>query len=234
MEFIDLSYSKILPQQSGTNPKMLVSEITNEIEYLACTDTYTTTIDYVVSKIMEVSEINTEPVLWGSDLRFYEQNYVTLTKFDLSKDWVYYGDTEKLDEFKNKTEIDYIFLMSSILGGGLWPDDLAGFADDNNNFKKSFHFNMMFEVELAMYASGNAKAAAIFDKSQTEIDDFFDMEDKEIYQDMYPIVEKFLSLKKSDWFDILQFPKNSRYEKCKFWAIKKIIDTQKILKKYYQ
>ena len=31
MEFIDLSYYKILPQQSGTNPKMLVSEITNEI-----------------------------------------------------------------------------------------------------------------------------------------------------------------------------------------------------------
>jgi hypothetical protein len=52
MEFIDLSYYKILPQQSGITPKILVSEITNEIEFIVCTDTYNTTIDFVVSKIM--------------------------------------------------------------------------------------------------------------------------------------------------------------------------------------
>ncbi len=233
MEIVDLSYYKILPQQIGSNPKILVSEITNEIEYLVCTDTYTTTIDYVGSKIMEVSGINHEPVMWGSDLKFCESNYVTLTKFDLTKEWIYFGDEDKLNELKNNIEIDYVFLMTNLLGGGLWSEDLAGFSD-NNYFKKAFHFNMMFEVELAMYASGHTRASAMLEKIGSNLDEIFDPEDKEIYQDMWPIVEKFLSVNKSDWFDILQFPKNSKYEKCKFWAIKKITDAQKILRKYYQ
>jgi hypothetical protein len=41
-------------------------------------------------------------------------------------------------------------------------------------------------------------------------------------------------IKKSDWFDILQFPKNEKFEKAKFWSIKKIIDAQKVIKKMYQ
>jgi hypothetical protein len=234
MEFIDLSYYKILPQQTGITPKILVSEITNEIEFIACTDTYNTTIDFVVSKIMEHSGINCEPVYWGSDLRFYEQNYVTLTKFDLSNQWVYFGDNEILDNLKNKPEIDFSFMISAILGGNMWAEDLMGFVDENDNLKKSFHYNMMFEVELAMYCSGHAKAASIFEKTIVELDEIFDSEDEEIYENMRPYVEKFLSIKKSDWFNILKFPQNSKYEKCKFWAIKKILDVQKILRKKYE
>jgi len=234
MEFIDLSYYKILPQQSGITPKILVSEITNEIEFIACTDTYNTTIDFVVSKIMEHSGINTEPVYWGSDLRFYEQNYVTLTKFNLSNNWVYFGDNEILDNLKNKSEIDFSFMLSSILGGNMWSEDLIGFVDEDNNLKKSFHYNMMFEVELAMYAAGHTRAAAVFEKITSDFDEIFEDDDEETFESMRPYVEKFLEVKKSDWFNILKFPQNSKFEKCKFWAIKKITEAQKILKKRYE
>jgi len=233
MDFIDLTYYKILPQQSGSVPKILVSEITNEIEFLACTDTFSTTIDYSVSKIMDQCGINSEPVVWGSDLRFYEDNFVTLTKFDLSKEWVYFGDSEKIESLKNNVEIDFIFLMTSLLGGTMWSEDLVGFVDDNNNLKKSFHYNSMFEVELAMYSSGLNKAASIFDKNDFDFDEMFDDEYKDVYEDLKPLVNNFLSIKKSDWFDILKFPQNSKYEKSKYWIIKKISDAQKILKKHF-
>jgi len=232
MEIIDLSYYRILPQQSGATPKILLSEITNEIEFFACTGAYATTIDFVVSKILELSGINTEPVMWGSDLKFYENNFVTLTKFDTNKEWLYYSDTDKLDKLKNKIEIDFSFLMASLLGGQMWEEDLVGFVDDKNNLRKSFHYNMMFEIELAMYNSGNSKAAAVFDRLNNE-NDFFD-EEPSLYEDMKPLVDNFLAIKKSDWFNILKFPPNSKYEKCKFWSIKKINDAQKTLRKYYQ
>lgn len=233
MEFIDLSYYKILPQQTGVNPKILVSEVTNEIEYLACTDTYTTTIDYVSSKIMEASGVSHTPVQWGTDLKFYESNYVTLTKFDLNKEWIYYGDSEKLDSYKNQSEIEFMFLLNSILGGGMWSEDVAGFAD-KNFFIKSFHYNTMFEVELAMYASGHTRASSVLDKTLFDHDDLFENEDDEVFDLIKPHVDKFLSVKKSDWFDILKFPSNSKFEKCKFWAIKKITNCQKIIKNHYQ
>jgi len=232
MELIDLSYYKILPQLLASNPKALVSEVTNEIEYLACTDTYNTSIDYTNSKIMEVCGIRHEPVYWGTDLKFYENNYVTLTKFDLSKEWIYFGDSDKLDSFKNKAEIDFCFMIAPILGAGMWAEDLIGFAD-NNIFVKSFHSNMMFEIELAMYVSGLKKATAIFDRTLFG-DESLQAIDKNVLEEVKPFADRFLNTKKSDWYDILKFPQNSKYEKCKYWAIRKISNCQKIIKSYYK
>lgn len=235
LNLVDLSCYRILPQQYSTLPKILVSEITNEIEFYACTDTQSSVINYTSAKILEAVGVAHEPVFWGTDLKFYEDKFVSVTKFNLDQNWVYYADKEILDDLKNPNDLNFIFLMSGLMGGNILNDDAVGYVDNDNVLIKSFYYNMMFEIELAMYISNNDKAASIFDNVESIHDVISDTEkDWIIIEQLEDYLKKFISIKKSDWFDLLQFPQNSKFEKGKFWSIKKIMHAQKIIRKIYE
>jgi hypothetical protein len=231
LETVDLSYYKILPQQFGSIPKMLVSEITNDIEFYSCTDAYNSSIDYATSKVYEILDIPHEKVYWGTDLKFYEDRFVSITKFNLNKQWVYFNDDEIFKTVKNKKDLEFSLFLTSILGGSVFKDDVAGFVE-NNIFVKAFHFSTMFEIELALHNSSNPKAAQSFIGPIKTLEELLDEEDKVTIEGMMDYLEKFISIKKSDWFDILQFPVNSKFEKCKFWTIKKFSHAQKLTREY--
>ena len=93
---------------------------------------------------------------------------------------------------------------------------------------------MMFEVELALFSSKSARTDDIFGKIESIEEVLNDEEDEIIIEKLESHLKRFIFIKKSDWFDILQFPKNEKFEKAKFWSIKKIIDAQKVIKKMYQ
>ena len=233
IDYVDLSYYKLLPQHFGSSPKMLVSEITNDIELYACTDSYNATIEYATSKIYQILDIPHEPVFWGTDLRFYENSFVTVTKFDLNKNWVYYADTDVLENVKNPNDLDFGFLLSALFNGNIMKEDPAGYVI-NNTFVKAFHFNAMFEIELAMFVSGQNKAASLLCKKYESLFDVIDEEDKDVVERLEDHIKRFVAIKKSDWFHILKFPPNAKFEKCKYWSIKKITEAQRLLRKHYE
>jgi hypothetical protein len=149
----------------------------------------------------------------------------------LSKNWIKYGDTEKILEVKNKDQFDFSFVISSLLGGSCFAEDYCGYID-NNKFIKSFNYLDMFEIELAMYISGNDKRMPSFDRTIDTI--FEDEEDPEVMESIKKYVDNILKIKKSDWFDILDFPTGPHYDKSKFWIIKKFQNLQKVLRAYYK
>jgi hypothetical protein len=182
LQVVDLSYYKILPQQFGSMPKMLVSEITNEIEFYACTDLNNASINYAVSKVLEAMEIPHEPVFWGSDLIFNENKFVSITKFNLNQNWVNHNDKEILSTIKNENDLNFSYLLSALFSCQCYKEDALGHINDDNIFIKSFYYNMMFEVELALFASKNARTDDIFGKIESIEEVINDEEDEIIIQ----------------------------------------------------
>ena len=234
LNVIDLSYYKPLPQMMGTLPKMLVSEITNEIEYYACVDTTSATINYMCAKILELMDIPHEPVYWGTDLRFMEQKFVTVTKFNLNQNWIYFNEKEVIASLKNSNDVNFNYLLAALFGSSIYNDDVLGYVNDDNCLVKSFHFNMVSEIELALYLNNNSKLAEIFHTPETMEELLDDDRDREIVKELEDHIKKFISIKKSDLFEALKFPKNEKFEKCKFWSVKKIMDAQKLVRKLYE
>lgn len=229
MDYIDLSYYKELPLQFSSQPKVLINEITNEIEYLACVDSYSSSIDYASSQLFHLCGIKCQPVMWAEGFEDLD-NFLTVSEFNLSKNWVKYADDDKILNVKNKSEFDFCFITSSLLGGSCFSEDYCGYID-NNKFIKSFNYLDMFEIELAMYMSGNTKRMPEFERS---IVDIFEDDSQETMESIKPFVDNLMKIKKSQWFEILNFPPSPHFEKSKFWVIKKFQNLQKVFKEYYK
>lgn len=222
-ELIDLSYYKVLPQQFGAQPKILINEITNDIEYYCCTSPAQAVIEYAFSKICEVCDIFHEKAYWGLDLKFVEDRCVTVTPFDLNREWIYGNDKDKFSSLNNKEQLEFVLLMTSMFGGSLWNDDVIGYIE-NNTFKKAFHYNSMFEIELAMF---NSKGPALELFFSTNLRNVLNEYDYEELLAMKKHIDKFNNVKKHEWLDIFDFPENAKFDKSKFWLLKKIGNIQK-------
>ncbi len=222
-ELIDLSYYKILPQQFGAQPKILINEITNDIEYYCCTSPAQAVIEYAFSKICEICDIYHEKVSWGCDLKFVENRHVTVTPFNLNKEWIYCNDKDKFNSLDNKEQIEFVLLLTSMFGGSLWNDDVIGY-NENNTFKKAFHYNSMFEIELAMFNSKGPGLELLFGNNLTNLLNEYSSDELQI---MKKYIDNFNRIKKHEWLDIFDFPESAKFDKSKFWLLKKIGNIQK-------
>lgn len=223
-ELLDLSYYKVLPAQQFSTPRYLINEITNEIEYIANPEFYDGLIDYCYSKICETLDLFHEPVKWATDLRGYKDTFVTVSQFDLNKEWCLFGDDELFKSIHNKLELECNILFIELLGGNTYNDEPAGFIEDNK-FKKSFNSNCMFEFDLALYLAGDERQ----DLFKRDYEEYLLELDKEMMRDLNPYIEKFISLKRSDWDNIFEMPSTPKYNKGKVWIIDKIMDAKQAL-----
>lgn len=228
-ELIDLSYYKMLPQQFGTQPKILINEVTNDIEFYCCTNPANALIEYSFFKVCEICDIPHEKVYWGADLYHYANKIVTLTPFNLNKEWLYLSNVDAISNLQNKYDLEFVCLLTNLFGATLWNDDVVGYIE-NNNFKKAFHFNTMFEVELALYLSKGPCLDLFFLNDSSNILNEYSFEE---LNNMKIYIDKFLSIKKHEWLNILDFPESAGFDKAKFWFLKKFGNAQKQLFTYF-
>lgn len=224
-EIIDLSYYRTLPQQFGAQPKFLVNEITNEIEYYCCTSPANAIIEYAFYKICEVCNIKHEKVYWGTDLKFAEDKFVTVTPFSLSKECIYLNEDEKIKNLNNKNELEFVVFLTTMLGATLWSDDIVGYVE-NNNFIKAFHYNGLFEIELALFVSKGFGTQLFFEHNLKKI---ISEQTNPSLQEFESYINNFINVKKHEWLDIFDFPENASFDKSKFWLLKKIGNVQREL-----
>ena len=83
----------------------------------------------------------------------------------------------------------------------------------------------MFEFDLALYLAGDERQ----DLFKRDYEEYLLELDKEMMRDLNPYIEKFISLKRSDWDNIFEMPNTPKYNKGKVWIIDKIMDAKQAL-----
>ena len=155
MEIVDLTYYFALPQNHFSSPRYLVSEITKEIEYAACTEFYDTVFEYTYFKLCEKFGLKHRKIEWGSDLNNSDK-YVTVTRYSVNDEYCLFGDLDKYEHIKNQLEVEVHLLFIDLFGGNVYSDEICGIIEDGE-FIKMFSSTAFFEFELSMYLTGDSR-----------------------------------------------------------------------------
>lgn len=226
MELYDLSYHKALPAKIFTYPRYLVSEITNEIEFTAAYGLYDSVFEFTYSKICEVLELHHIESIWASGVE--DAEYCVINKFNLDMEFVKFNELDKLQDLDNVDEVDFHVFLIEMLGGSLLAEEYAGVIQDNK-FYKSFSASSFFELELSMHMSG-IKAESVLNRDLGVDEEIT----KDMVENIVPLIKKFIGIKRHTWDNILEFPDTPRYEKAKFWIMKRLQLVKKELIKFIE
>ncbi len=225
METVDLTYYFALPQNHFSSPRYLVSEITKEIEYAACTDFYDTVFEYAYFKLCQKFGLKHRTIEWGADLNDSDK-YVTITKYSVHDEHCFFGDLDKYEDIKNQLEVEVHLLFIDLFGGNVYSDEICGIIEDGE-FIKMFSSTAFFEFELSMYLTGDSRQS--FFKRDNEY--LLQEVDKQILFDLKPWITQLASISRKEFNILFDFPDTPKYDKAKKWIIDKIISVQKDIKK---
>jgi hypothetical protein len=225
MDTVDLTYYYALPQNQFSCPKFLVSEITKEIEYAACTDFYDTVFEYSYYKLCEKFGLKHRPVMWGSDLNESDK-YVTITNYSIDDEYCHYGDLEEFEKISNQLEVETHLLFIDLFGGNVYSNEICGIIE-NGEFVKMFSSTAFFEFELSMFLQGDSRKNYFNRNNEYLLQEV----DKQILFDLKPWIDKLANISRKELNILFDFPETPKYDKAKKWIIDKIISVQKDIKK---
>ena len=229
MDCVDLSYHYALPQNAFSCPKFLISEITKEIEYAACTEFYDSLFDYSYSKICERLDLKHRKVEWATDLD-NSNKYLTVATFSIADEFVKISDL-KNDKLNNFLEIEFHLLLIELLGGSIFDEENFGVIE-NNIFYKMFNYNSFFEFEASVGFASNANE---------EVKDFFTRDvisilneiDKELLLFLKPKLDEFCNITIKEFHQIFDYPDTPKFHKGKKWIVEKCLEVQSEINKFF-
>lgn len=225
MQTVDLTYYFALPQNHFSSPRYLVSEITKEIEYAACTDFYDTVFEYSYYKLCQEFGLKHRTVEWASDLNDSDK-YVTVTKYSVNDQHCFFGDLDKYESVNNQLEVEAHLLFIDLFGGNVYSDEVCGIIEDGE-FIKMFSSTSFFEFELSMFLTGDSRKNYFNRNNEYLLQEV----DKQILFDLKPWIDQLSNISRKELNILFDFPDTPKYDKAKKWVIDKIISVQKDIKK---
>ncbi len=230
MEFIDLTYHFALPQNAFSCPKYLISEITKEIEYAACTEFYESLFDYSYYKMCQKLNLQSRKVEWATDLN-NSNKYLTVTNFNINDEFIKIGDLKKYPVFTNELEIEFHLLFIELLGGSIYEEEIFGVVEDNT-FYKMFNATSFFEFEATVYFSSSAKDVSK-DFFSRDVISILNEIDKELLLNLKPYFNEFCKLSIRDLYELFDYPDTPKFDKGKKWIVEKYFEVQSELNKFF-
>lgn len=230
MECVDLSYHFALPQNTFSCPKFIASEITKEIEYVACTEFYESLFDYAYFKICQKLNLKHRNIEWASDLN-NSNKILTVTNFNINDNFVKIGDLYKNNVISNYIEVEFHLLLIELLGGNIFDEENFGIIEDDI-FYKMFNYNTFFEFEASVEFSSNLTK---------DTKDFFTRDaisilnqiDKELLLFLKPMIDDFCNITIKEFYILFDYPDTPKFDKGKKWIVDKCVSIQKEIKKFF-